>query len=91
MEKGSKILLKNVWKKRLIIFDLPYWIFLFVRHCLDVMHTEKNICDNIIGTLLNILGKPNDTVKSRLDLIEMRICEQLTLEKKEQNTYLPPA
>ena len=36
------------------------------------MHIEKNVCESIIGTLLNVLGKTKDGVKSRLDLIEMR-------------------
>ena len=31
-----------------------------LRHNLDVMHIEKNICDSIIGTLLNIEGKTKD-------------------------------
>ena len=45
---------RNVWKKRSILFDLPYWKVLDVRHCIDVMHVEKNVCDSVIGTLLNI-------------------------------------
>ena len=41
------------------------------------MHIKKNICANIISTLLNIPDKTKDTVKATLDLVEMRICEQL--------------
>jgi len=36
-------------------------------HNLDVMHIEKNICDNILGTLLEIDGKNKDTLNARLD------------------------
>ena len=25
-----------------------------IRHYIDVMHMEKNVCDSVIGTLLNI-------------------------------------
>ena len=32
------------------------------------MHIEKNICDNVLGTLLNIDGKTKDTTKARKDL-----------------------
>ncbi|KAL4582382.1 hypothetical protein LXL04_006929 [Taraxacum kok-saghyz] len=32
-----------LWKKRSIFFELPYWRHLDVRHCLDVMHIEKNV------------------------------------------------
>jgi len=35
-----------------ILWKLPYWEDLLVPHILDVMHIEKNICDNILGTLL---------------------------------------
>jgi hypothetical protein len=36
---------------------LPYWSSLKLAHNLDVMHIEKNICENLIGTLLKIVGK----------------------------------
>ena len=45
------------WTKKSIFFELEYWSKLKLRHNLDVMHIEKNICDSIIGTLLNIEGK----------------------------------
>ena len=78
-EKGKQNTFdKNVWKKRSISFDLPYWKSLLVRHCLDIMHVEKNICDRIIGTSLNI--KTKDNVESKLDLFEMRLCKQLAHE-----------
>ncbi|XP_076937830.1 uncharacterized protein LOC143605699 [Bidens hawaiensis] len=54
------------WKKRSIFFDLPYWQFNKCRHNLDVMHIEKNICDNVIGTLLDIGGKSKDHPKDDL-------------------------
>ena len=40
----------------------------------------ENMCDSIIGTLINIPGKTKDGVKSRLDLIEIDIREQLAPE-----------
>nr|KYP69750.1 hypothetical protein KK1_008951 [Cajanus cajan] len=45
---------KKLWKKRSIFFDLPYWCHLDVRHYTNVMHVEKNVCDSVIGILLNI-------------------------------------
>jgi hypothetical protein len=41
-------------------FELPYWKTLLVRHNLDVMHIEKNICERILGTLLQIPSKSKD-------------------------------
>jgi hypothetical protein len=35
------------------------------------MHIEKNICDNILGTLLELEGKNKDTVNARVDLENM--------------------
>ena len=64
---------KNIWKKRSIIFDLAYWCDLDVRHCVDVMHVEKNVCDSLIGTLLNIKGKTKDSLKCCQDLVDMGI------------------
>ncbi|XP_052724058.1 uncharacterized protein LOC128193906 [Vigna angularis] len=69
-KKGTS---SNIWKKRSILFDLPYWRVLDVRHCLDVMHVEKNVCDSIIGTLLNIQGKMKDGLNARLDLVEIGV------------------
>ena len=53
-----------------MFFELPYWSSLKLRHKLDV---EKNICDSVLGTLLNIVGKTKDIDKSRLDLKYLNI------------------
>jgi len=58
----KKSSISNIWKKKSIFFDLPYWSRLEVKHCIDVMHVEKNVCDSLIGTLLIINGKTNDGV-----------------------------
>ena len=55
------------------MFDLPYWSDLDVRHCIDVMHVEKNVCDSVIDTLLNIQGKTKDDLNTHQDLVEMGI------------------
>lgn len=64
---------RNIWTKRSVFFDLPYWSRLDVRHYLDVMHLKKNMCDSLIGTLLSILGKTKDNKNSCLDMVEMGI------------------
>nr|XP_004252707.1 uncharacterized protein LOC101244468 [Solanum lycopersicum] len=70
------------WKKKSIFFELPYWQTLLLRHNLDVMHIEKNISESVLGTLLDIEGKTKDTLKSRLDLQEMKIKKSLHPIKK---------
>jgi hypothetical protein len=79
------------WKKRSIFFDLPYWSSLEVRHCLDVMHIEKNVCESLVGTLLNISGKSKDGLKARRDLQQMGIRANLMPKVSGDKTTLPAA
>ena len=46
-----------MWKKRSVLWTLPYWKDLQIRHAIDIMHVEKNACDSLIGILLDIRGK----------------------------------
>ncbi|KAK2654990.1 hypothetical protein Ddye_008042 [Dipteronia dyeriana] len=64
-------------EKESIFWDLPYWEALVLCHNLDVMHIEKNVCDNIINTLLNVKGKSKDGLNSRKDLQKMNIRHEL--------------
>ena len=65
------------WKKRSYLWDLPYWTGLKLRHNLDVMHIENNICESIIGTLLGIPGTSKDNINARLDMEDMGIRKSL--------------
>lgn len=65
------------WKKLSIFYQLPYWKNLLLRHNLDVMHIEKNVCESVVGTLLGIDGKNKDTLKARADLEELNIWPKL--------------
>ena len=57
------------------------------------MHIEKNICDNVIGMLLDIPGKSKDHTKARLDLVDLGIKEHLQpyILDDGQHIKLPPA
>ena len=68
-----------VWHLKVSLYDLPYWSKLKLQYNLDVMHIEKNICDNILSTLLNIPHKTKDTVAARLDLEDRGIRKELHL------------
>ena len=81
---------KNIWKKRSIFFDLPYWSDLDVRHCIDVMHVEKSVRDSVINMLLNIKGKTKYGLNTHQDLVEMGICDQLHPRFDGKKIYLPP-
>ena len=55
------------------------------------MHIEKNVCESIIDTLLNIAGKRNDGLNSGLDLVEMGLRSELAPRFESKKTYLPTA
>ncbi|KAL8097245.1 hypothetical protein AgCh_030391 [Apium graveolens] len=78
----------NPWNKKSIFFHLPYWSENSIRHNPDIMHIEKNICDSILGTLLNISGKTKDHVNARLDLQEMGIRKILHPTTSTDGKYL---
>jgi hypothetical protein len=50
----------DMWKKQSIFCDLLYWKDLDVRHSIDLMHVEKNVCESLLRTLLNINRKTRD-------------------------------
>jgi hypothetical protein len=64
-----------------------------VHHAIDAMHVEKNVCESLVDTLLDICGKTKDTLNARMDLEEMKLRNNLhheTLEngsKKLPTTY----
>ena len=43
------------------------------------MHIEKNVCDNLVSTLLNIEEKTKDTRKAQLDIQDLKIRKDLHL------------
>uniref|UniRef100_M1D484 TNP2-like transposon protein n=1 Tax=Solanum tuberosum TaxID=4113 RepID=M1D484_SOLTU len=79
------------WRNKSIFFKLPYWKNNLIRHNLDVMHIEKNVCDNIIGTLLDIEGKTKDNLNARHDLKEMGIRSELHPTQRDGRWCYPAA
>ncbi|KAI5323775.1 hypothetical protein L3X38_032847 [Prunus dulcis] len=69
------------WTHKPMLFELPYWSKLKLRHNLDVTHVEKNIFDTLVGTILDIEGKTEDTIKARLDLERMGIRRGLWMNR----------
>ena len=62
-----------------------------MRHNIDVMHVEKNVCESVVNTLLNIVGKTKDTEKARLDSADMKIRNELHIQLKENKLLKPHA
>nr|ASR75326.1 transposon protein [Oryza rufipogon] len=91
--KRSKTKEKGMWKKKSIFWRLPYWKDLDVRHCIDLMHVEKNVCESLVGLMLNIPGKTKDGLNACLDLQDMNIRSELQpiRDAETGKVYLPPA
>ena len=68
---------KQMWKKKSILWELPYWSFLRVRHSIDAMHVKKKVCGSLIGTLMNDKHKTKDHENARKDLEELGIRPEL--------------
>ena len=55
-----------------------------------MIHIEKNICDNLVGTLLGIEGKSKDMDKARMDLEDLKIRKELRLKKVVNKKPIKP-
>lgn len=63
-----------------------------MRHNLDVMHIEKNVCDNILGTLLNMDKKSRDDLSAREAIKKLGIKPHLWPQSHPNGEkYMPPA
>lgn len=80
------MILTNYSEENQFFFYLEYGQHLLVRHVLDVMHIEKNVCESIYGTLLHQRGKTKDGVKARRDLIELQIRGKLIPSENDKNS-----
>jgi hypothetical protein len=67
----------DIWKKQSIFWELSYWKDLDACHSIDLMHVEKNVCESLLGTLLNIDGKTRDLGHARADLKKLNIRPEL--------------
>jgi hypothetical protein len=80
-----------IWGRRVCLWELPYWSSLKLRHNLDVMHIEKNVCESLLGTILDIKGKLKDTTNARLDLADLKIRNELQFQHNGDDYDVPKA
>ncbi|KAK1611531.1 hypothetical protein QYE76_035204 [Lolium multiflorum] len=78
--------LLGVWKRRSVFWDLPYWKILGTPHSLDVMHITKNVCESLLGTVLNMPERTKDGSKARHDLMALDIRKELHFTQVDQET-----
>jgi hypothetical protein len=60
-----------------------------VRQNLDVMHIDKNICESLMATILNIPRKTKDTIKALLDLKDLVIKKELQFREIADSCQMP--
>jgi hypothetical protein len=60
-----------------------------VHHLIDVIHVKKNVCEILLGTLLNMDKKTRDHGHARADLNKMVIRLELWLDDSVKRTELP--
>jgi hypothetical protein len=70
-------------------WELPYWKDLDVHHSIDVMHGEKNMCESLLGTLLNTDRKTRNHGHAQADLKKMGIRPELWLDDSIKGMELP--
>ena len=58
------------WTKQSIFWKLPYWQKLLILYNLDVMYIQRNLCEKIIHTIIDVEGKTKDDVNAIRDLAE---------------------
>ncbi|XP_060959377.1 uncharacterized protein LOC133030600 [Cannabis sativa] len=80
---------ENNWRKKSIFYELEYWSANELKHNIDVMHVENNVCDSILGTLLDN-DKSKDTTNARQDLKNMRIRQSLWIFEDVRKRLLKP-
>jgi hypothetical protein len=86
--EGGKV---KIWSQMVSLWKLPYLHKLKVRHNLDVMHIEKNICESLMATILNIPRKTKDTIKARLELKDLGIKKELQFRETGDSCQMPHA
>lgn len=79
--------------KRPKLFDIPSWVSNSYRHCLDVMHCEKNFIEHLVDAVLDIKKKSKDSICAREDMRELNIQKEqwITRNSETGKSVLPHA
>jgi hypothetical protein len=79
----------DMWKKQSIFGSYHIGKDLDVHHSIDVMHGEKNMCESLLGTLLNTDRKTRNHGHAQADLKKMGIRPELWLDDSIKGMELP--
>ncbi|XP_026399574.1 uncharacterized protein LOC113295449 [Papaver somniferum] len=70
----------SLFTRRSILFDFPNWGSNAILHIIDVMHTEKNIMEHLLNTMMGN-NKSKDSPAARQDMEDMGIRKKLWLKE----------
>ncbi|XP_060969955.1 uncharacterized protein LOC133037137 [Cannabis sativa] len=87
--KRRRVAETSNWRKNSIFYELEYWSTNILKHNIDVMHVEKNVCDSLLGTILDN-DKSKDTTNARHDLKNMGIRESLWIYEDRNGRLMKP-
>ena len=71
-------------------FYIPYWANIELKHNLDVIHIEKNVCDILLEKLLGDPHKSKNTDNVSCDVENLGIRQELHLYE-DSNKLMEPA
>ncbi|XP_073361549.1 uncharacterized protein [Aegilops tauschii subsp. strangulata] len=77
------------WTHIPVLWELPYFKKLLIRHNIDVMHNEKNVAEAIWNTVLDN-DKTKDNTKARLDQALLCKRKNLNLVPKPNDKWEKP-
>jgi hypothetical protein len=86
---GKYIEEDDMWNKKSIFWEIPYWKELNACHSIDVTHIEKNVCESLLGTLLNTDRKTRDHGHAQAHLKKMGIRTEFWLDDSVKGMKLP--
>ena len=75
-------------EEKYFFFTLPYWEDHKLRHNLDVMHIEKNVMDNILGTVLNLKDWTKDNYKYTFIAIPGEVGPGITNDRIKDDCFM---
>ena len=76
--------LNHAWTQKCGLWRLPYMDDILLPHNIDMMHTEKNVGEALLGTIMDWIDKTKDNVKARVDQAEL--CDRPKLDMMPPKT-----
>ncbi|KAL5582041.1 hypothetical protein UlMin_014483 [Ulmus minor] len=90
-KSGKSANLCIIYREIFFFYELMCWANIDLKHNINVMHIENNVCDNLLGTLLTNPHKSKDTDNAKRDLENLGIKKELHLYEEGNKLMKPVA